>query len=181
MNYYDLKYRPNYDPDAVQYMRDELTNVGFKELLTLEDIDKTLLQKNDKIVFLVINSVCGCAAGSARPGVALALQHTTIPDELVTVFAGMDKKAVEYARQRFLSDFIPSSPTFVLFKNGKIEFIMERKDIINKNPEIIADILTRIFDHKCSRKGPSIPPEKFKQIDNNAQCSSHIPRFQSNE
>ena len=140
MNYYDLKYRPNYDPEAVQYMRDELIDVGFSELLTLEDIDKTILQENNKTVFLVINSVCGCAAGSARPGVSLALQHTTIPDELVSVFAGMDKKAVEYLRQRFLSDFIPSSPTFVLFKNGKIEFIMERKDIVNKDQEIIADI-----------------------------------------
>ena len=96
MDKFEIQYQPTYDPEAVQYMRDELTAVGFQELLTLEDVDEVLLNQPDKSVLLVVNSVCGCAAGSARPGVALALQHQVIPDKLVTVFAGMEKKAVEY-------------------------------------------------------------------------------------
>lgn len=178
MEKYDFKYKPNYDPAAVQYMREELVNVGFKELKTLEEVDQALLQHPDESVLLVINSVCGCAAGSARPGVALALQHHQIPDQLVSIFAGMDKKPLEYVRQRFLSDYVPSSPCFVLFRNGTIEFIMERKDIVNKSPEEIADILTPLFDQKCTRQGPSISPEAYSKLDNVVMCSSNLPRFQ---
>lgn len=178
MEKYDIQYRPNYDPASVQYMRDDLTAVGFKELVTLDEVDKELLDHPDESVMLVVNSVCGCAAGSARPGIALALQHHTIPEHLVTVFAGMDKKAVEYARQRFLTDFIPSSPCFALFRNGNLEFIMERKDIVDKSPEEISDILTNLFDQKCKRKGPSVDPKIYNKLDNVIICSSNLPRYQ---
>jgi len=178
MEKYEIQYRPNYDPAAVQYMRDELTNVGFAELKTLDEVDRALLQHPGDTILLVINSVCGCAAGSARPGVALALQHNRIPDHLVSIFAGMDKKPLEYVRQRFLSDFIPSSPCFILFRNGNIEFIMERKDIVNKSPEEIADILIPLFDQKCTHRGPSISPEAYSRLDNVVMCSSNLPRYQ---
>ena len=180
MDNYDIQYRPNYDPAAVQYMREELTHVGFKELLTSDQVDESLLQNNDESVFLVVNSVCGCAAGSARPGIALALQHHIIPEHLVCTFAGMDKKPLEYIRQRFLSNYVPSSPCFALFRNGEIEFIMERKDLVNKSPEEIAEILTKVFDQKCKRPGPSISPEKYNTLDNVVMCSSNIPRYQGN-
>lgn len=178
MENYEIQYRPNYDPAAVQHMRDELTHVGFKELLTLDEVDDALLQNNDESVLLVVNSVCGCAAGSARPGVALALQHHIIPEQLVCTFAGMDKKPLEYIRQRFLSDYMPSSPCFALFRNGEIEFIMERKDLVDKSPEEITDILTKVFEQKCKRSGPSISQEKYNKLDNVVMCSSNIPRYQ---
>jgi putative YphP/YqiW family bacilliredoxin len=174
----DIQYRPNYDPASVQHMRDDLTAVGFKELVTLDQVDQELLGHPDEAVLLVVNSVCGCAAGSARPGVALALQHQTIPEHLVSVFAGMDKQAVEYVRQRFLTDLIPSSPCFVLLRNGEPEFIMERKDIVNKSPEEISEILTALFDEKCKRKGPSIDPEVYNKLDNVVMCSTNLPRYQ---
>ena len=180
MDKFETQYRPNYDPAAVQHMRDELTDVGFQEMFTLDDVDRELLNRPDESVLLVVNSVCGCAAGSARPGVALALQHHTIPDHLVTVFAGMDKKVVEYIRQRFLSQFHPSSPCFALFRNGEIEFMMERKDIVNKSPEEISSILTTLFDQKCKGKGPSISPDKYQQLNNVVMCSSNIPKYQEN-
>ncbi|MBN2366226.1 MAG: BrxA/BrxB family bacilliredoxin [Calditrichaeota bacterium] len=178
MDKFDIQYRPNYDPHSVQYMRDELTAVGFSECLTLDDIDRALLKSTDETVLLVINSVCGCAAGSARPGVAMALQHRVIPDRLVTVFAGMEKKTVEYLRQRFLSDFLPSSPLFAIFRSGQAEFVMQRKDIVNKSPEEIAGLLTTVFDRMCSKAGPSISPEEFSKLENIAMCSSNIPKYQ---
>ncbi len=180
MDKYEIHYRPNYDPAAVQYMRDELTAVGFKELLNIEQVDHVLLEHPDQTVLLVVNSVCGCAAGSARPGVALALQHKVIPDHLVTVFAGMDKKVVEYVRQKFLTNYIPSSPLFAIFRNGHVEYIMERKDLVNKTPEQIAEKLTSVFDQICSRSGPSISPERYAQLTNVVQCSSQLPKFQDN-
>lgn len=174
-----IDYRPNYDPAAVQYMRDELTAVGFEELSTPDQVDQALGHSN-QTVLLVVNSVCGCAAGSARPGVALALQHKIIPDRLVTVFAGMDKKVVEYVRQKFLTGYVPSSPLFAIFRNGNIEFIMERKDLVNKTPEQIAERLRWAFDTICSRSGPSISPEKYAQLKNVVKCSSHLPKYQDN-
>jgi putative YphP/YqiW family bacilliredoxin len=174
----DLRYMPTYDPDSVQYMRDELIDVGFEELYSLEDVDKALLQQNDEIVLMMINSVCGCAAGSARPGVALALQHWVIPDQLAAVFAGQDKMAVEYVRQRFLSEYMPSSPCIAIYKNGELQFLMQRKDLVHKSPEEISEILTQVFDQLCSRPGPSISPEAYDRLEYTVQCSSNIPRYQ---
>jgi len=101
---------PLYDPDAVQPMREELTYVGFQELTLPEEVDQILSAKDDKTKFVVINSVCGCAAGSARPGATLALQHRVIPDQYLTVFAGQDRDAVDLLRNKFLSEYPPSSP-----------------------------------------------------------------------
>jgi putative YphP/YqiW family bacilliredoxin len=180
MDKYEIRYRPTYEPQAVQYMRDELTVVGFRELITLEDVDDALLSHPGESLLLVINSVCGCAAGSARPGVAMSLQNHIIPEHLITVFAGMEKRAVEYVRQRFLPDLMPSSPCFALFRNGQTEFALERKDLVNKSAEEISAILTRIYDQKCKRPGPSISPEKFSTLENVIMCSSNLPRYQDN-
>lgn len=180
MDRFNKEYTPTYDPASVQYMRDELTGVGFHELRSLDEVDAALLAQDDQTTLLVINSVCGCAAGGARPGVALALQQSRIPDRLVSVFAGQDKREVEYIRQRFLTDFVPSSPCIVLFRNGEIVFIMERKDMVNKEPEEIGDMLQSVFEKYCQRQGPSIPPEEYDQLTYTIQCSSNIPQFEKN-
>lgn len=176
----DPRYLPSYDPDSVQYMRDELIEVGFEEALTPDDVDNYLAQNDDQTVLLVINSVCGCAAGSARPGVALALQNERIPDRLVTSFAGQDKMAVEYIRQRFLSDYVPSSPCVVLFRNGEVLHILQRKDLVHKDPEEISDLLIEAFDKYCQRPGPSVDREHYDQLSFTIQCSSNLPKFNSN-
>ncbi len=180
MDKYDVRYAPTYDPASVQYMRDELVAVGFSELLTLEEVDETLEGSDDEMVLLMVNSVCGCAAGSARPGVALALQHEVIPDKMVTVFAGMEKRAVEYVRQRYLSNYVPSSPVIALLQNGEVRFIMERKDLVHKSPEEISHILTAVFDKTCRKAGPSIHPDVYNRLEYTIQCSSKLPRYQSN-
>ena len=95
---------PMYDPEAVQPMRDELIYVGIEELTTPQKVEDALSQKDDKTYLAVVNSVCGCAAGSARPGVTLALQNKIIPDKTVTVFAGQDRDAVDHLRENYLKD-----------------------------------------------------------------------------
>lgn len=167
--------QPIYDPESVQPMRDELTYVGFQETLTPQSVEEILSQKNDQTVFVMINSVCGCAAGSARPGVTLALQHNIIPDKLLTVFAGQDRDAVEYLRNNFLSDFPPSSPSMALFKNGEVLFMMQRHHIEGRGPEEIAEDLKIVFEKFCTRQGPSIPKEKYDELIHAKMCGSKIP------
>lgn len=180
MNRFDERYAPTYDPESVQYMRDELTEVGFRELKSLDKVDEAILRQDADTVLLIINSVCGCAAGGARPGVALALQNSVIPNHLVSVFAGQDKQEVEYVRQRFLTDYVPSSPCIALFKQGKLVFLMERKDLVDKEPEQISELLQDQFNRHCNRSGPSISREKYDQLSHTIVCSSNIPRYQNN-
>jgi len=163
-----------YDPAAVQPMRDELKKVGVKELLTPEAVDEALTKKGTTLV--VVNSVCGCAAGGARPAVMLALQHKVIPDELTTVFAGMDKEAVEKARGYF-KGIPPSSPCVALMKDGELAGILQRQDIEGRTPQELATALTGAFDKVCTREGPSIPREEFEKIAPHQACGSSIPRF----
>jgi len=167
---------PMYDPEAVQPMRDELIAVGFTELLTPEEVDKAINVKDDKTVLVMINSVCGCAAGSARPGVSLALQHTVIPDKLYTGFAGMEREAVDKIRH-YVTNFPPSSPSVALFKNGEIIYFMQRYDIEGRNKVEIAETLKEVFDEICTRKGPSISPEDFAKVEYAKMCGSKIPLF----
>lgn len=167
---------PMYDPDAVQPMRDELVAVGFNELLTPEDVDKALNVKDDKTKLVMINSVCGCAAGSARPGVSLALQNNVIPDEIYTVFAGQERDATEKVRS-MIKNFPPSSPSAALFKNGEVIYFMQRYDIEGYNAAHIAGQLKMIFDKECKAQGPSITPEQFAQVEHAKSCGSKIPLF----
>jgi putative YphP/YqiW family bacilliredoxin len=165
-----------YDQDAVQHMRDELVAVGFNELLTVKDVEESLLVDDDKTALVMINSVCGCAAGSARPGVSLALQNNIIPDKLFTVFAGQERDAVDRVRQ-MISNYPPSSPSVALFKNGKLIYFMPRLEIEGNSAEIISNELRTAFDELCSNKGPSVSPEHFANVMHAKSCGSKIPLF----
>ncbi len=136
-------------PDVmVQGMRDELTRVGFRELRTPEEVDAVL--KNEKrTALVVVNSVCGCAAGRARPAIARALANGARPEVLLTVFAGQDREATERARSYF-TGYAPSSPSIALLRDGKVAFMLERHDIESRDPYAIAQDLTQAFDRFCS-------------------------------
>ncbi len=140
---------PMYDPNLVQPMRDEVTRLGVQELTTPEQVDETLNAPGTVLVF--VNSVCGCAAGGARPGLRLALQHGTLPDKMVSVFAGMDREAVDRARQHFLG-YPPSSPQIALMRDGKVVHMIPRHHIEGRSPEMIAQNLKDAFDEYCSVK-----------------------------
>ena len=165
---------PIYPPDAVQPFRDELNVVGLKDLLTPEDVDKAV--KAGGTTFCVVNSVCGCAAGAARPAVALALQNKVIPDNLTTVFAGMEREAVNKVREYHAAAAPPSSPSIVLFKDGQVAAMFGRDRIEGRTaPEIAADLVDA-FNAHCSKPGPSIPPEQFAKLSHVQACGSSIPR-----
>jgi putative YphP/YqiW family bacilliredoxin len=167
---------PLYDQDAVQPMRDALIAVGFKELLTTQDVDDAINVNDDQVVLVMINSVCGCAAGSARPGVSLSLQHNVIPDRLVTGFAGQEREAVDKVRQ-YIKGYPPSSPSIAIFKNGQLMYFMQRYNIEGRSAEDIASDLTEAFDELCTKQGPSIPPEVFEKVTYAVQCGSKIPLY----
>ena len=166
---------PMYDEEAVQPMRDELLAYGFQELRTPEEVDQ-VLSKTNGTVFVVVNSVCGCAAGSARPGAGVALQNKVIPDQMVTVFAGQDRDAVDRVRETYLKDYPPSSPSMALFKDGQPVFVMERRMIEGRRPEELARDLTQAFEKFCARSGPSVSAEDFAKIAHAVACGSTIPR-----
>lgn len=132
-----------YDPIMVQPMRDEVTRLGMKEMRTAAEVDSVLGEKGTTFVF--INSVCGCAAGGARPALKLALAHEKKPERLATAFAGNDVEAVTRARSYF-TGFPPSSPQFAVIKDGKLAWIMERWQIEGRAPESIAAELVKVFD-----------------------------------
>lgn len=129
-----------YDPMLVAPMRQELTQLGVQELLTADEVDQWMSQK-DGISLLVINSVCGCAAGQARPAVSVALQGDAKPDRVATVFAGQDLEATAKARGYF-EDFPPSSPSMVMFKDGEIIHFLPRHRIESRDAATIAAELT---------------------------------------
>jgi putative YphP/YqiW family bacilliredoxin len=140
MPYPELMIRP---------MREELTRLGFEELKTPEQVDSTIRNSSGTIM-VVVNSICGCAAGKARPGVALALQHKAKPDALATVFAGADIEATDQARSYF-TGYRPSSPSIALLKDGQLVFMMERHQIEGRDAYQIAQELTQAFDQHCAR------------------------------
>ena len=137
-----------YDPVAIQPFRDELTKIGFRELRTAGEVDETLsTQTGTNLV--VVNSVCGCAAGKARPGIALALQKSPVkPDELTTVFAGGDIEATARVRER-LGNIPPSSPSMALFKDGRLVHFIPRYQIENRDAFQIAQHLIEVFNEYC--------------------------------
>ena len=130
-------------------MREELTRIGFEELRTPEDVDKAL-SNSEGTVMVVVNSICGCAAGKARPGIAQALQHSVRPDKVATVFAGADIEATEKARSYF-TGYEPSSPSIALLKDGKLVWMMERRQIEGKDAWQVANELTQAFDQYCAK------------------------------
>jgi len=140
MPYSELMIRP---------MREELTRLGVEELRTPEDVDKTL-NNSEGTVMVVVNSICGCAAGKARPGIAQALQHSVRPDKVATVFAGADIEATEKARGYF-TGYEPSSPSIALLKDGKLVWMLERRQIEGKDAWQVANELTQAFDQYCAK------------------------------
>jgi len=137
-----------YPEQLVAPMREELTKAGFEELRTAAEVDNTLT-KNEGTVLVVVNSVCGCAAGTARPGVRLALQKSQVkPEKLTTVFAGNDAEATSQARKYF-APYPPSSPSMALFKDGKLVHFIERHHIEGRSAEMIADNLAMAFEQYC--------------------------------
>ena len=128
-------------------MRKELTDLGARELRSAADVDAIVGEPG--VVMMVVNSVCGCAAGKARPGIAKALEHANRPDVIGTVFAGADMEATDRARS-FFTGFPPSSPSIALLRGGKLLYLMERKDIEAASAERIADQLTMAFDEHCA-------------------------------
>ena len=171
---------PIYDPHAVQPMRDELTGAGFTEMLTPADVESFIGGNKYKTVLVFINSVCGCAAGSARPGVTLALQNNIIPDVLLTTFAGQDRDAVDYLRQNYLKGIPPSSPFIALFKNGELIHCLQRFNIEGRTADDIAEELATTFNEHCSRPGPSVPPEVYEKLPQFKRCGSKIPLANQN-
>jgi len=133
----------------VQPMRKELTRLGVEELSTAEDVDAAFDEAADETMLLVINSVCGCAAGNARPAVAMAREADVQPDRYVTVFAGQDLDATERARE-YLAGIPPSSPFLALFRKGDPVYVIERKHIEGRSANAIASDLTEAFEAYCN-------------------------------
>jgi putative YphP/YqiW family bacilliredoxin len=136
-----------YPEQLVKPMKAELTEVGFMELTTPEAVDK-VLKDSKETVLVFINSVCGCAAGTARPGVKLAVKGDKRPSKITTVFAGVDSEAVAQAR-KYMAPFPPSSPSIALFKNGELVHFVERHHIEGRSAEMIADNLKSAFEEYC--------------------------------
>jgi bacilliredoxin len=133
-----------YNPALVAPMREEMTRMGARELTTTAEVDSAIGdQKGTMLVF--VNSVCGCAAGNARPALRLALQHAVLPQQVVTVFAGQDVDATARARQYF-ADYQPSSPSMALLRDGEIVHFVHRHQIEGRSPQAIAADLTSAFD-----------------------------------
>jgi putative YphP/YqiW family bacilliredoxin len=137
-----------YDPRLVQPMRDEMVRMGAKELLTVADVDAALGDSRGTILVFV-NSVCGCAAGGARPALSRALTHPVRPQQVVTVFAGQDTEATSRARQYF-TDYAPSSPSMALLRDGEVVHFVHRHMIEGHSPEEVARDLTAAFDRHCA-------------------------------
>jgi putative YphP/YqiW family bacilliredoxin len=136
-----------YPEYLVAPMRQELVRIGVRECQTAAAVDEVV--QSPGVVMMIVNSVCGCAAGKARPGIAMALQHSNRPDTVATVFAGADVEATDRARQYF-TGFAPSSPSIALLRDGKLLYMVERRDIETRSADGIADLLTLAFDKYCA-------------------------------
>jgi len=142
-----------YPEIMIRPMREDLTRLGVEEMRTPEAVDETVKNTSGTLM-VVVNSICGCAAGKARPGVALALQHDVKPDKVATVFAGADIDATERARSYF-TGYGPSSPSIALLKNGELVYMLERWQIEGRDASQIAGELTKAFEEHCSASAAS--------------------------
>lgn len=167
-----------YDREEVKPMSEELNTVGVRSLTTPEEVDE-VLSKKEGTTLVVVNSVCGCAAGNCRPGVALALQAEKIPDELVTVFAGVDSEATERARE-YMKAVQPSSPCIGFFKDGEMIGVLERRHIEGMTAVDIGNSLSKAFSEHCTRQGPSVPKEVFESNESVKRCGSTLTVISDN-
>jgi putative YphP/YqiW family bacilliredoxin len=136
-----------YPEVLIQPMREDLARYGVQETRTPEELDAAI--RENGTIMVVVNSVCGCAAGRARPAIGMALKHSTLPDKVVTVFAGADIEATDRARSYF-KGYFPSSPSVGILQNGKIVFMLERHQIEGREAPEIARDLTNAFDRFCA-------------------------------
>jgi len=136
-----------YPPELTTPMAKDLTDFGFTSLQSVEEVDNQLT-KNEGTTLVVVNSVCGCAAANARPGAKMSIQGSKKPDQLFTVFAGVDKFATDRARE-YMLPYPPSSPSIALFKDGKLVHMLERHQIEGHTAQAIAQNLQQAFDHHC--------------------------------
>jgi len=136
-----------YPPEIVAPMKEDLTSVGFEQLVTTNEVDNIMDEKSGTTL-VVVNSVCGCAAGNARPGIKMAIKGDKKPDRLTTVFAGVDREATDQAR-RYMLPYPPSSPSIALFKEGRLVHFIERHHIEGASPEMISENLTAAFNEFC--------------------------------
>jgi putative YphP/YqiW family bacilliredoxin len=143
-----------YPEQLIAVMREDLTQHGIDETRTPEDVDRLLAGNPGEVVMMVVNSVCGCAAGKARPGVAMALQHANRPAKIATVFAGGDVEATDRVRQH-AGQLPPSSPCVYLFRDGKPIYLLPRHQIENRQAPEIAKMLTAAFDELCAKPEPA--------------------------
>lgn len=165
--------QPLYDPEAVRPMWEELAQCGVEPLNTPDAVNDAMGQTGTTL--MIVNSVCGCAAGSARPGVTKALQNSKIPTHLKTVFAGVDRDATQQARE--FMDVPPSSPAIALFKDGALVHMLERRQIEMMNEDMVAQNLVEAFNEHCDRQGPSIPKDEYEKMVSVKQCGSSVPLY----
>ena len=142
-----------YPKELTDPMREDLVRMGVKELRTPEDVDQAMAA-GDGTTLVFVNSVCGCAAGMARPGLALSLTNETLPDRVVSVFAGVDTDATARARE-FFEEYPPSSPQVALFKDGKLVHMIQRHQIEGSSAQAVAQQLISAYDTNCSTKNPA--------------------------
>ncbi|HEY6842775.1 MAG TPA: BrxA/BrxB family bacilliredoxin [Thermoanaerobaculia bacterium] len=135
----------------IRPMREELTQIGFKETRTPDEVDAVLGQKQGTTL-VVVNSVCGCAAGMARPAVAMALENDVKPDRMITVFAGNDREATQRVREKYFAGYRPSSPSIALFRDGELVKMIERWQIEGREPHDIAVELVQAFNQFCAKQ-----------------------------
>lgn len=135
-----------YPEEIVRPMKEELTTIGFKELLSTDDVESAMSKLGTALV--VVNSVCGCAAANARPAVRISLNNSNTPDHLYTVFAGVDRDATDAARSKMVP-FPPSSPSLALFKDGELVHMIERHHIEGRTAQLIAENLIQAFNEFC--------------------------------
>ena len=135
-----------YDPELVQPMRDEVTSLGMKEMRVPADVEQAMAAPGTTLVF--VNSVCGCAAGGARPGLRMSMMNDKKPDQMVTVFAGMETEATAKAREYF-APYRPSSPQIALMKDGQLVKMFQRQDIEGKDPSVLGRELAETYNEHC--------------------------------
>ena len=155
---------PNYSEAIAAPFRDELVRTGFQQMLTPEEVDQVLDRNDDKVVLVVLNSVCGCSARVARPGTLLSLFNNVVPDVLATTFAGMEKDAVAHFRTKYLPGLTPSSPNIAVFKNGKLIHILHRYQIESSSAAGIAEELIEVYNDHCKHTNEGESREKLREF-----------------
>ncbi len=155
---------PSYPEAVVAPFREELVQTGFEQLMTPTEVDSALNRQDDKVVLVILNSVCGCSARVGRPGAILSLLNKVVPDSLVTLFAGMEKEAVAHFRTKYLTGLTPSSPNIAIFKNGQLVHILHRYQIERMEAGEIADDLATVYNAVCTSKQTADAAENLRQI-----------------